>query len=338
MKRIVLCFDGTWNKPAEENLPPNQQVETNVRRFYEAVLPVGSDSITQVSWYDQGIGTHWYDRFAGGTFGAGLELNILEGYKFLVSAYEDGDELYVLGFSRGAYTARSLVGLLRNCGLVKKGLTDLKIGMAYGIYRARDDGPDSLTARLFWEAFAREIPVKFVGVWDTVGALGIPLDLLQKLNMRFFEFHDTQLSRIVEHAYHAVAVNENRIDYDVCLWNPPQAPTQTLEQRWFVGAHTGVGGGDSDSSTSDIALRWMQDKASASGLGITPVAVGPTNHLAPYRDSYQNCLNGVYATLKPRHFRRLGATLFGHEVIDETVHQRIADDPAYQPENTGLTN
>ncbi len=338
MKRIILCFDGTWNKPADENLPFDQQVETNVRRFYEAVLPVGFDGVPQVPWYDQGIGTHWYDRFVGGSFGTGLELNILEGYKFLVNTYEEGDELYVLGFSRGAYTARSLVGLLRNCGLVKKGLSDLKIGMAYGLYRARDDGPDSRTARLFREAFAQEIRVKFLGVWDTVGALGIPLDVLQKLNMKFFEFHDTQLSRIVENAFHAVAVNEHRVDYEVCLWNPSQAPTQTLEQRWFVGAHTGVGGGDSDRSTSDLALRWMQEQASALGLGLTPVAVGPTNHLAPYRDSYLGFLNGMYARMKPRHLRRIRATPFGNEVIDETVRQRMMEDPTYQLENPGLTD
>lgn len=338
MKRIVLCFDGTWNKPADENLPSNQQVETNVRRFYEAVLPVGADGIPQVRWYDEGIGTHWYDRFLGGMFGAGLELNILEGYKFLVNTYEDGDEIYVLGFSRGAYTARSLVGLLRNCGLVKKGLSDLKIGSAYGLYRARDDGPDSITARLFREAFSREVRVKFVGVWDTVGALGIPLDLLQKFNMKFFEFHDTQLSRIVENAFHAVAVNENRIDYEVCLWNPTQSPTQTLEQRWFIGAHSNIGGGYADRQLSDIPLGWMMNKASAVGLGLNPFQVGAQNYQASVVDSYAEFLNGKYAKLKPRHLRQLRATAFGNEVIDETVRKRLTDDPTYHPGNTGLTD
>lgn len=338
MKRIVLCFDGTWNKPADENLPPNQQVETNVRRFYESVMPVGPDGIKQVAWYDEGIGTNWYDRFAGGTFGAGIELNILEGYQFLVNGYEDGDELYVLGFSRGAYTARSLVGLLRNCGLVKKGLSALKIGMAYGIYRTRDDGPDSTTAVLFRQAFAREIRVKFVGVWDTVGALGIPLDILQKLNMKFFEFHDTKLSQIVENAYHAVAVNENRVDYDVCLWNPTQSPTQSLEQRWFIGAHSNIGGGYADRQLSDIPLAWMMKKASAVGLGLNPFQVGEQNYQGPVVDSYSEFLNGRYAKLKPRHYRQLRATSFGNEVIDETVRQRLTNDQTYKPENPGLTD
>lgn len=129
MKRIVLCFDGTWNRPADEALPAAEQIETNVSRFYKAVSDTGSNAIRQVKWYDEGVGTHWFDRFLGGGLGAGLEFNIIEGYKFLASQYEDGDEVYVLGFSRGAYTARSLVGMIRNCGLIDKGLVGLKVGI-----------------------------------------------------------------------------------------------------------------------------------------------------------------------------------------------------------------
>ena len=146
MKRIVLCFDGTWNKPADESLPMAQQIETNVSRFFKSVSDKGPDGGTQVKWYDEGIGTHWYDQFIGGTFGTGLELNIVQGYDFLAKNYEEGDEVYVLGFSRGAYTARSLVGMVRNCGLVEPKHVALRVGIAYGIYRTRDDGPNSLTA------------------------------------------------------------------------------------------------------------------------------------------------------------------------------------------------
>ena len=110
MKRIVICFDGTWNKPADESLPADRQVETNVRRFYESVRPQSADGVKQVKWYDEGVGTKWYDQVIGGGIGAGLEMNIVQGYEFLAKEYEDGDEIYVLGFSRGAYTARSLVG------------------------------------------------------------------------------------------------------------------------------------------------------------------------------------------------------------------------------------
>ena len=101
MRRIVLCFDGTWNKPADENLAGNEQVETNVCRFYKSIKGAGGD-VQQLKWYDEGIGTKWYDRFIGGALGVGLEKNIIDGYKFLAQKYQDGDEVYVLGFSRGA--------------------------------------------------------------------------------------------------------------------------------------------------------------------------------------------------------------------------------------------
>jgi uncharacterized protein (DUF2235 family) len=336
MKRIVICFDGTWNRPGDENLPEDQQVETNVSRFYDSVLDTGSDGIQQVKWYDQGVGTHWYDRFFGGAFGAGLEANIIEGYKFLAENYEDGDEIYILGFSRGAYTARSLVGMIRNCGLIEKSHVNFKVGIAYGIYRTHNDGPDSRTAKLFRFAFSREVDITFVGVWDTVGALGIPLDVLNKFNAKFYEFHDTRLSRIVKNAYHALAIDENRKDYDACLWDPSETPEQAMEQRWFVGAHSNVGGGYNDRELSDMALRWMQNKASALGLGLTPIEPGENNYLGPYRDSYMEFLGGKYAGRNPRYYRSIGTTRFGNEIIDESVGKRRHNDSKYKPENGGL--
>jgi uncharacterized protein (DUF2235 family) len=336
MKRIVLCFDGTWNRPADEALPAAEQIETNVSRFYKAVSDTGSNAIRQVKWYDEGVGTHWFDRFLGGGLGAGLEFNIIEGYKFLASQYEDGDEVYVLGFSRGAYTARSLVGMIRNCGLIDKGLVGLKVGIAYGIYRTRDDGPDSRTARLFRSMFAKEVPIKFLGVWDTVGALGIPLDLLQTANMKFYEFHDTTLSGIVQNAYHAIAIDEHRQDYDACLWDPREKPRQNFEQRWFVGAHCDIGGGYLDRRLSDIPLGWMGEKAALSGLTLSPVKADEKNYLGPWTDSYSKFLKGGYSKLHPRHYRSIGRTKFGSEVVDDLVQKRRRDDLGYRPGNVGL--
>lgn len=336
MKRIVLCFDGTWNKPADEDLPIDRQIETNVSRFHKSVLSMGADGARQVTWYDQGIGTHWFDRFTGGTIGAGLEFNIMEGYKFLAKEYQDGDEVYVLGFSRGAYTARSLVGLIRNCGLIEHTFVPLKLAIAYGIYRTRDDAADSLTAQLFRAKFSRDIRIKCIGVWDTVGALGIPLDILESFNMQFYEFHDTQLSDIVDHAYHALAVDEQRKNYDVCLWNPPEQLQQTIEQRWFIGAHSDVGGGYAERHLSDLTLRWMQEKVSALGLELTPVVIAPDNYRAPYTDSYAAFLRGRYAALHARYRRAIGTTPFGNEVIDDSVQTRRREDPHYAPTNAGL--
>jgi uncharacterized protein (DUF2235 family) len=338
-KRIVLCFDGTWNRPADENLPDEQQIETNVRRFYESLADNSPDGAKQAKWYDQGVGTHWYDHVLGGLTGAGLDINIMQGYKFLAGNYAEGDEIYILGFSRGAYTARSLVGLIRNCGLIRSNFLDLQLGMAFGIYRTRDDGPDSAAARFFRKMFSRDVRIKFVGVWDTVGALGIPLRLFKDANMAFYQFHDTNLSRIVEHAYHAAAVDEHREHYDVCLWNPPRAPEQTIEQRWFIGAHSDVGGGYPDRRLSDLALGWMQEKAAAHGLGFKPERIpqpSAQNHLAPCRDSWNEFMKGVYAKDHPRYFRAIGQTQFGREAVDDSVKKKIQDDPNYKPQNKGL--
>jgi uncharacterized protein (DUF2235 family) len=336
MKRIVLCFDGTWNKPADENLPVQEQVETNVYRFFRSVEKTAPDGAAQVPWYDQGVGSRWYDRFVGGALGVGLEKNILDGYKFLAQQYSDGDEIYVLGFSRGAYTARSLVGLIRNCGLVcNKNLT-VRIAMAYGIYRARNDGPDSETAKGFRASYAREVSIKFLGVWDTVGALGIPLDVLEPAKKRFYEFHDTRLSGIVKNAYHALAIDEHRDIFDATLWNPDSAPDQILEQRWFIGAHCDVGGGYAQRELSDRTLRWMQDKAASLGLALKPVALAGGDFRAGFHDSYAEFLGGVHAKKSPRHYRVIGATKFGNEKIDESVERRRRADATYEPQNDGL--
>lgn len=336
MKRIVVCFDGTWNKPADENLPEDKQVETNVRRFYESISDRGSDGVAQLKWYDEGVGSKWYDKFMGGTIGLGLELNIMQGYDFLVKNYEDGDEVYVLGFSRGAYTARSLVGMIRNCGLIKASFLGTSTAVAYGIYRTRDDGPDSSAAKFFKSMFSREIKIKFLGVWDTVGALGIPIQILNMVNAKFYEFHDTQLSKIVENAYHAVAIDEHRLDFQVCLWDPKTRPEQNLEQRWFIGAHCDVGGGYPDRRLSDMALGWMQDKATALGLGAKRINVAVDNYRGEFTDSYAQFLKGVYAKRNARHYRKLSTTKFGEEVLDDSVQRRRKEDREYEPQNDGL--
>ncbi|MBM2803179.1 MAG: hypothetical protein HW419_1072 [Deltaproteobacteria bacterium] len=336
MKRIVLCFDGSWNRPADEALAAGQQVETNVWRFYESVKDRAAGGVQQLKWYDQGVGTHWYDRFIGGAIGAGLEINIVQGYEFLAQNYQEGDEVYVLGFSRGAYTARSLCGMIRNCGLIQPKHMALRVAMAYGIYRTCGDDVDSFTAKLFRSSFCREIKIKFIGVWDTVGALGIPVDILKDLNMKFYEFHDTKLSKIVENGYHAIAVDEHRQDYDVCLWNPQTAPQQRLEQRWFIGAHCDVGGGYADRRLSDLTLGWIQDKASALGLAVDAVPVGEKNYLGEATDSYGKFLGGLYARKNARHYRVIGATKFGNEAVDDSVQRRRKQDREYEPQNDGL--
>ncbi len=336
MKRIVISFDGTWNKPADEGLPINKQVETNVSRFYKSLKKQAPDGTKQVKWYDEGVGSKWYDRYVGGAIGAGLEFNILQGYEFLAKQYQSGDEVYILGFSRGAYTARSLVGMIRNCGLIHAEQLTLRTAIAYGIYRTRGDDVDSFTARTFRSAFSRKITVKFLGIWDTVGALGIPLDILSEFNLKFYEFHDTKLSSIVENAYQAIALDEHREHYDVALWDPNITQQQMMAQRWFIGSHSDIGGGNNDHQLSDISLRWIQDKASTIGLALDNVQVGDENYRGELTDSYARFLNGVYSRKHSRHYRAVGTTRFGNETIDDSFIHRRKEDRNYKPLNPGL--
>ncbi len=340
MKRIVLCFDGTWNRPDDVH-PTETKVESNVPRFFRSIHSVGDDGIPQTAWYNAGVGTSWFNKLAGGAFGFGLDKHILDGYEELVKTYEDGDDVYILGFSRGAYTARSLVGLIRKCGLIHSGFASTGLSlMAYGIYRTRDGGPDSTVARAFRAMYSREIPIKFLGVWDTVGALGIPLDIpvVITLDRALYEFHDTELSGIVANAYQAIALDEHRVDYNVTLWDPKIKPLQTVEQRWFLGAHADVGGGYDDRRLSDITLQWMQDKAVGLGLSVDRVVAAPDSYKAAPVDSYGQFLDGAYAKLKGRpFFRTVLGTAFGDEILDPTIAQRRADATlSYAPANPGL--
>ncbi len=336
MKRIVLCFDGPWDMPVELGLAANKRGETNVSRFYDSLAPIGPDGVAQLAWYNEGAGRNYMNHLPG-SFGLGLDRTILDGYCHLANTYEEGDEVFILGFSRGAYAARSVVGMIRNCGLVQKEFAPQSALVAYGIYRTRDDGPDSITAQAFRTDFSRPLTIRFLGIWDTVGELGIPSHVAARLNRDLYSFHDTALSKIVENAYHALALDEHREAYQACLWDSPAKPNQTIEQRWFVGAHADVGGGYPDRELSDLALRWMQEKAAALGLGLKLVAVGHHNYQGSLHDSYSNFLGGQYGREHPPFFRRVFRTPSGNEVLDASIERRRCDaNLDYHPQNEGL--
>jgi len=350
-KRIILCFDGTWNTPDTDNDESDR--ETNVCRFYKSLQKHSSDGWEQRAWYDEGVGTKWYNRIRGGAFGLGLDRNVQQGYRHLAANYDAGDEVFIIGFSRGAYTARTLVGLIRNCGLLRRDriqqrAQDSKSNFedtledaaeeAYDIYRTRDEGADAGNAVFFRDQFSQPIRITFLGVWDTVGALGVPLKTFEWFNQRKYQFHDTELSSIVEHAYHAIAIDEHRRDYDVAMWQPKEKPQQVMEQRWFMGAHCDVGGGYEDRRLSDITLKWMQDKARACGLAFDPALIpaAADNYLGPMTDSYARFLRGLYSRRNPRFYRAIGQNPFGQEVVDESVTRRLQNDTQYRPKNTGI--
>jgi uncharacterized protein (DUF2235 family) len=239
MRRLLIFCDGTWNKETTDS-------PTNVVLAAQAVKPVGDDGVDQIVYYSEGVGTSWLinqrlETVAAGAFGWGLFDRIAEAYRFLVFNYTPGDEIYIFGFSRGAFTARSLGGLIRKCGIIPKSRTHA-IAEAYAFYRREDVKPDDGPAQQFraqnssdtimkdlgrtWRAengyLVRDLPnftIRYIGVWDTVGELGIPKYLLisEATNAKY-AFHDLKLSSTVEAARQALAVDENRLEFEPTEW------------------------------------------------------------------------------------------------------------------------
>jgi uncharacterized protein (DUF2235 family) len=266
MRRLVICADGTWNDGGDDD-DQGPETPTNVVKLARAVLPVASDGTSQITYYHTGLGTHDdVDRVLGGAFGEGLVTAILDCYRFLVNNYAPGDELYFFGFSRGAYTVRSLAGLIRNSGLLRLEHAGME-GEAFSLYRDRDPDkhPNSDTARAFREQYAWDVGIRCVGVWDTVGALGIPVTLFKKFTHRRHAFHDVTLSSRIENAFHALAIDERRKPFAPTLWEQPTADLfkTWLEQAWFAGVHSNVGGGYPDAGLSDQSFRWMVGRVKA---------------------------------------------------------------------------
>jgi uncharacterized protein (DUF2235 family) len=333
-KNVVLLFDGTWNKPSDENRPEHN-TDTNVRRFFKSIKPQAENGREQVAWYNAGVGTEFLNRIRGGAFGQGIDAHICDGYRELCRQYEPGDNVFILGFSRGAYTARSLVGMVRKCGLLKSDSTE-NIGRAYALYRDSTIKPGDPGSQDFRTRESAEITIHFLGVWDTVGALGIPVELLEQRNLMRYQFHDTRLSGIVSNAFHAIAIDEHRHTFQPTLWEVDASrPDQRVEQVWFPGAHADVGGGYVNQPLSNPPLRWMQKRACECGLDLRQIEEGGSEeYLSPATDSYVQFLGGAYAQLHDRYLRPVSPGK-NAERIHWTVVKRL-DDTRYSPRNPGL--
>jgi uncharacterized protein (DUF2235 family) len=261
----------------------------------------------------------------------------MAGYSWLADNYQVGDDIYVFGFSRGAFTARSLAGFIFKCGLLPTG-NRIEVSLAFEKYRK-----NSILGAIedwFVSSKARIVPIKFIGVWDTVGALGIPLSQFKNFDSALDGFHDVTFHENVLNAYHAVAVDEHRPAFDITLWDPPSQTLATIEQRWFVGAHANVGGGITDADQeqwSNLTLRWMQEKAQGCGLTLNFIDPPTMDWMQPIDDSYGDFLDGLYAREFAPNYRAVGTTKFGNEVIDASVRQRMTANSAYRPQNAGLT-
>ncbi|MFF6995424.1 DUF2235 domain-containing protein [Streptomyces sp. NPDC008313] len=349
-KRLVVCCDGTWNFA-------DQPSKTNVAKVALSVLAGSVAGKEQRAYYHSGVGTLRRERLRGGAFGVGLSRNVVDAYRFLAETYEPDDELFLFGFSRGAFTARSLAGLVRNCGILRQDHVD-RIPEAWALYRDRIEQPNGAAATLFRRSYARETEIRFIGVWDTVGSLGIPVPdaaLLQPPANRFnhrWAFHNTELSSWVRGAFHALAIDEQRSAFQPALWHQQPGAGgqgQELKQVWFAGVHCDVGGGYQQTGLSDVPLLWMVDQARRFGLRFDADVLshaGPEVMIPDESIQFRvgpdasgelhTSRTGMYRLAKPLH-RPLGKAtndrgeLDGNEFLAVPAKERYDRDADYRP-------
>ena len=351
IKRIALFLDGTWNNVSDN---------TNVWRLKSLCAKTPE----QVVYYSAGVGTQRGERFTGGMFGIGINDEVTDAYEWLVEHYEPEAQIFIFGFSRGAFTARSLAGFISRCGLLKPG-SPISLKQVFERYRKQnvpnsiatlqklaDDGLSFEDRRL--KEYSRPIEIWFQGIWDTVGSLGVSLPFMPHISKEDFAFLETDLHINHRYAYHALAIDEHRKAFAPTLWTkkttkqdddvPPRTLDQ-VEQRWFVGAHANVGGGYEDDLLAQIPLGWLMQKAISKGLVFTDnVVIDGDETVCSIRDSYKEMADGFYEliTAGQRHYRPVGVdpedvgdaiVTTINESIDATVFERWRMDTMYRPQN-----
>jgi|HubBroStandDraft_1064217.scaffolds.fasta_scaffold16490_2 uncharacterized protein (DUF2235 family) len=327
-KRIIYCCDGTWEKASSD---------TNVFKIYQAL----AQSAAQATFYDDGVGADGnpIEMLIGGALGTGLWAKVKQGYKTIAQSYQPGDQLFLLGFSRGAYTARSLAGMIAICGLPAQNVTadniDGLTNTAFSAYREKDNRQNLLNSLASYALFNATLTM--VGVWDTVGSLGIPA-LFGGVDPAFYGFLDTNLHPDVKNAYHGVAVDEKRAEFPATLWTGPFQPDQTVEQVYFSGVHGDVGGGETPQAgvllPSDIPLSWMISKAAALGADFSanalapyPSPIAPGYATAPLHESWE-----FYWGFPKRR------TISADASIANSVALRAQGSASYRPSNLSFSN
>ena len=355
-KRLTLFLDGTWNTVTSN---------TNVWRL-RSLCRAAPD---QLVYYNQGVGTRFGEKVRGGMLGYGLDQEVVEAYEWLMANYDAGDEIFLFGFSRGAYTARSLSGLISKCGLLEPG-APLGVGQIYERYRSKapkrtirelrsakaKDPEASFDLEERWMlTYSAAIPIRFLGVWDTVGSLGVPFGSIPVLSSSNYTFLETDLRISNSFAYHALAIDEHREAFRPTLWTrtlhpghpdddyPARKPAN-VEQRWFPGAHANVGGGYDSDILAQLPLKWIMAKAALHGLAFRKeVVVDGNPATAAVTDSYSPFMYGLYRRLAKPYLRPIGVPprdLGGgrfietiNETIDASVFDRWSGTQAYRPQN-----
>lgn len=352
-KRLAIFLDGTWNQVNSN---------TNVWRMRALCASKGADEKPQLIYYEVGV-----NGFLGGVFGKGLDDNIQRAYEWLVENYNDGDEIFIFGFSRGAYTARSLAGLIAKLGILKPG-SPIGITELYDRYKHSDEEtiwelvdlaasgkPNNFTTQENWLLkYSQPANVKVIGVWDTVGSLGLKAFSIDGISRSTLGYLHTGLRIHIQNGYHALAIDEHRGDFAPTLWDvrhpkDPKAtiaaprPLASVEQRWFVGAHANVGGGYQTDLLAQAPLRWMMKKAQRHGLTFRNEVDQDGDALkAMITDSYMQFEYGAYSWVSSPLFRTIGqdpdvrgdgSHINVNETIDKTVFDRWRADPSYRPQN-----
>jgi len=352
-KRLAIFLDGTWNQVNSN---------TNVWRMRALCAPKDAAGTPQLIYYEVGV-----NGFLGGVFGKGLDENIRLAYEWLVENYNPGDEVFIFGFSRGAYTARSLAGLVAKLGILKPG-SPIGITQLYDRYKRGDEETiwqladkqsagdvTNLTTEERWMLkYSQRADVKMVGVWDTVGSLGLKAFSIEGISRSTFDWLETGLRIHILSGYHALAIDELRGDFGPTLWTvrhpkDPKAviaaprPIANVEQRWFVGAHANVGGGYATDLLPQAPLQWIMKKAQSQGLAFrSEVDLDGDALTAPLADSYKEFAYGLYSLVTKPSYRIIGQEpdvrdngthVNVNETIDGSVFDRWRHNPSYRPRN-----
>lgn len=350
-KNIVICCDGTGNEFGDQN--------SNVVKLYKTLI----HDPNQITYYHPGVGTmgarnaltrigKWWTRKIGLAFGYGISTNIADAYQFLMHTYEERDRIYVFGFSRGAYTARALCGMLHMVGLLTEGNEDL---IPYAIRMIKRKHIDFRIAADFRDTFSRDCKPHFVGVWDTVSSLGWIYDAVHFPYTRATKNPDLHIVR------HAVSIDERRAFFRENSFGSPANSQQDVLEVWFAGVHSDVGGSypEPQSQLSKIALRWMLCEAERAGLKVDQRrkayilgAKGPNVAPDPYAKCLHKSLHGWWwiAEVWPKIVQKRGADGEWHKslrlnlgrrrfippdsLFHESVEERMADSSlGYKPSN-----
>ena len=320
-RNLVFLCDGTMTST-------RPGFESNLGQIMRLLDHLG-DSPLQLSTYDPGIqGTGWR-RWLNAASGMGINLSIQNGYAFLARNYREGDRIYLLGYSRGAYAVRSLAGMIGTIGLLKPEFAKPRhVNLAFRFYEV---GSNS-TARQHFSTHRchAHVPVEMLGVWDTVKSLGLPYPLLNRLAPMATEFHDHELGPHIRHGYHALAIDEDRASFAPILWEQSPDWQGRLEQTWFPGAHGDVGGQIRRSKTrplSNIPLNWMLRRAEAHGVRLPEgwETWFPEDAAAPM----QGARSGISKFFVLRAPRRTGYS--DGETIHLSIRERMHALPNYRP-------